>query len=236
MKFFENFDNFFQNFEWITRLVQLASLAGRSGLLGTWGLLLLAHFPRPPPLGAYVKTFRHLHLWPQKPFPTSAPTFCGFRKAGERRYGSEGEIIIVESGVLGESETPSGDLLGYRDSQFWLIQRIDSSSWFYFFVIFFGYLLGYSLNYLWFFCKFIKIILVLLFFIAFCCFFFILLKALELLGCGWQVVKPGFTCFLLGKRDREIQNLNFALSISTSKQAFFVEVKQKKSNQTLYQF
>ena len=116
LKFFEIFDNFFQNFEWITRLVQLASLAGRSGLLGTWGLLLLAHFPRPPPLGAYVKTFRHLHLWPQKPFPTSAPTFCGFRKAGERRYGSEGEIIIVESGVLGESDTPSGDLLGYRDS------------------------------------------------------------------------------------------------------------------------
>ena len=116
LKFFENFDNFFQNFEWITRLVQSASLAGRFGLLRTWALLLLARFPRPPPQGAYIKTFRHLHLWPQKPFPTSAPTFCGFRKAGERRYGSEGGIIMVESGVLGESETPSGDLLGYRDS------------------------------------------------------------------------------------------------------------------------
>ena len=52
--------------------------------------------------------------------PKNVPNLCtnlwGFRKAGERRYGSEGGIIMVESGVLGESNTPSGDLLGYRDS------------------------------------------------------------------------------------------------------------------------
>ena len=94
LKFFEIFDNFFQNFEWITRLVQLASLAGRSGLLGTWGLLLLAHFPRPPPLGAYVKTFRHLHLWPQKPFPTSAPTFEDFERLERGGMGQRGKSLL----------------------------------------------------------------------------------------------------------------------------------------------
>ena len=94
LKFLELFDNFFQNFEWITRLVQLASLAGRSGLLGTWGLLLLAHFPRPPPLGAYVKTFRHLHLWPQKPFPTSAPTFEDFERLERGGMGQRGKSLL----------------------------------------------------------------------------------------------------------------------------------------------
>ena len=100
LKKFEKFEifwkfwHFFQNFEWITRLVQLASLAGRSGLLGTWGLLLLAHFPRPPPLGAYVKTFRHLHLWPQKPFPTSAPTFEDFERLERGGMGQRGKSLL----------------------------------------------------------------------------------------------------------------------------------------------
>ena len=99
---------------WITRLVQSASLAGRSGLLGTLALLLLASFPRPPLEGANIKTFRHLHLRPQKPFPTSAPTFEDFERlerGGMGQRGKERGVIMEESGVLGESETPSGDLL-----------------------------------------------------------------------------------------------------------------------------
>ena len=82
------------------------------GPVGLW-------FPRPPPVGAHIETFRHLHLWPQKPFPTSAPTFEDFKRlegGGMGQRGKERGVIMEESGVLGESETPSGDLLGYRDS------------------------------------------------------------------------------------------------------------------------
>ena len=79
--------------------------------------MLLAQFPRPPPVGAHIETFRHLHLWPQKPFPTSAPTFEDFERLERGGMGQvDWGIIMVESEVLGESETPSGDLLGYRDS------------------------------------------------------------------------------------------------------------------------
>ena len=53
----------------------------------------------------------------QKPFPTSAPTFEDFKRlegGGMGQRGKERQVIMEESGVLGEPETPSGDLLGYR--------------------------------------------------------------------------------------------------------------------------
>ena len=86
--------------------------------MGTWALFLLARFPRPPPVGAHIETFRHLHLWPQKPFPTSAPTFEDLKRLEGKGMGQRKErgVIMEESGVLKESETPSRDLLGYRDS------------------------------------------------------------------------------------------------------------------------
>ena len=53
----------------------------------------------------------------KKPFPTSAPTFEDFKRlegGGMGQRGKERQVIMEESGVLGEPETPSGDLLGYR--------------------------------------------------------------------------------------------------------------------------
>ena len=53
----------------------------------------------------------------QKPFPTSAPTFEDFKRlegGGMGQRGKERQVIMEESGVLGEPETPSGDLSGYR--------------------------------------------------------------------------------------------------------------------------
>ena len=61
----------------------------------------------------YIETFRHLHLWSQHLALTSAPTFEGFKRLegglgqGERKRVSHME----ESGVLGRSKTPFGDLL-----------------------------------------------------------------------------------------------------------------------------
>ena len=40
----------------------------------------------------------------------------GWREEVWVRGGKEWGVIMEEIGVLGESETPSGDLLGYRDS------------------------------------------------------------------------------------------------------------------------
>ena len=44
----------------------------------------------------------------------------GWREELWVREGKERGVIMEESGVLGESETVSGDLLGYRDSWLWL--------------------------------------------------------------------------------------------------------------------
>ena len=50
----------------------------------------------------------------QKPFPTSAPTFEDFKRLEGGGMGQRGErgVIMEENGVLRESKTPSGDLLG----------------------------------------------------------------------------------------------------------------------------
>ena len=45
----------------------------------------------------------------------------GWREELWVREGKERGVIMEESGVLRESETLSGDLLGYRDSYLWLI-------------------------------------------------------------------------------------------------------------------
>ena len=55
------------------------------------GPLLLARFPRPLPVGAHIETFRHLHLWPQKPFPTSAPTIEDFKRLEGGDMGQRGK-------------------------------------------------------------------------------------------------------------------------------------------------
>ena len=93
LKFLKFLKKKFQNFEWITRLVQSASLAGQSGLLGTRALLLLARFPRLLPMGTFIKTFRHLQLWPQKPFQTSGPTFEDFERLERGGMGQRGESL-----------------------------------------------------------------------------------------------------------------------------------------------
>ena len=98
---------------WITRPVRLATgklefdrnfseilAAGCSGLLGTWTLLLLGRFPK--------NRSQPLH----QPLRISK----GWREEVWVRGGKEWGVIKEEIGVLGESETPSGVLLGYRDS------------------------------------------------------------------------------------------------------------------------
>ena len=84
-----------------------------------WGPGLCCSWPGfPDRLQLALETFRHLHLWPQKLFPTSAPTFEDLKRLEGRGMGQRKErgVIMEESGVLKESETPSRDLLGYRDS------------------------------------------------------------------------------------------------------------------------
>ena len=95
----KSFWNFGQNSA-ITRSVRWDSLAGWSGLLGTWALLLLGQFPK--------NRSQPLH----QPLRISK----GWREEVWVRGGKEWGVIKEEIGVLGESETPSGDLLGYRDS------------------------------------------------------------------------------------------------------------------------